>query len=661
MSGKRKVQAEDLYRLKSVVDPQVAPDGKKCLFVITEIDHENDTFSSNIYFTEIDQKSEPVQWTFGKHRNFSPRWSPDGQSIAFISGRSGKNQIFMINTSGGEAQQLTFHPNGASSPVWSPDGTRIAFQMALGQEDSLQGREDKKPKQEKLVPLEVERMKYKFEGKGLWDGRYNHIAVVDIASGKKVQLTNGEHDYQLLSWSPDGKYIAMAADLSDDPDFSFVQDILLYHLDTKEVINLTNRRGIFSSAVWSPDGERIAIIGHEKECEYATFSKIWMFDISEKKLTCLTAGLDINIGDYGLGDLQQDIVRPGILWCEDSRSFYFAATNRGSILVYRGTVEGQIESVLSGRQHVYGLSTGGKSERAVVALSKPAVPGELFVLDTGTGKLDQITHVNGAFMEQVELTDAEPIQLPSRDGWELNGWIMKPAAVHEGHKVPLIVEIHGGPHSMYSNTYYHEFQTHVAKGYALLFINPRGSLGYGQQFANAVRGDNGGKDYEDIMDAVDYALDRYDCIDPDRLGVTGGSYGGFMTSWIIGHTNRFKAAVAQRPITNWISQHGVSDEGYYLIETQLKGSLQNVDELWKRSPLAFADQIETPLLLLHGEQDLRCPIEQSEQLFIALRRQRKTVRFVRFPESDHSYWRSGKPSLRISHLTYITGWFDQYL
>ncbi|AJY76784.1 alpha/beta hydrolase family protein [Paenibacillus beijingensis] len=662
MLGKRKVQAEDLYKLKSIVDPQVAPDGKQCLFVVTEIYPDKDTYRSNIYWTTIGQMIEPLPWTFGDNRNFSPRWSPDGQSVCFISDRSGTNQLFIINSNGGEARQLTFHPNGAGNPVWSPDGTRIAFQIALGQGESLQEREDRKRKQMRSVPIEVDRMKYKLDGTGLWEGRYTHIAVLEIASGDIVQMTNGKHDYQLLGWSPNGQHLTIAADLSDDPDFSFIQDILLYHLETKTFTNLTRRRGIFSSAAWSPDGKKITIIGHEKEYEeYATFNKIWMYEVAEKKLACLTADWDITVGDSGFGDIQQGVVKPGILWCEDSRSFYFTATNRGSVLVYRGTVEGHIDPVLSGRQHVYGLSMGGKSDRAVVAVSKPAFPGELFVLDTGTGKLEQITRMNETFMEQVELADAEPIQFSSRDGWELNGWIMKPAACQEGQKVPLIVEIHGGPHLLFSDTYLHQFQTLASKGYAVLYMNPRGSIGYGQQFADAVRGDYGGKDYEDILDAVDYALDRYNFIDPARLGVTGDSYGGYMTNWAIGHTNRFKAAVAVGSISNWISEYGVSDLGYYLIETHMKASLQDVELLWEKSPLAYADRIETPLLILHGEHDLRCTIEQAEQMFIALKRQRKTVKLVRFPESDHYYPEHGRPSLRIKHLHYISGWFDQYL
>lgn len=662
MSGKRKVQADDLYKIKSVVDPQVAPDGKRCLFVVTEIDQEQDTYRSNIYYTNIDQQSEPIPWTFAGSSNFSPRWSPDGRSVCFISDRSGIHQLFVIHDSGGEARQLTFHPNGVGSPAWSPDGKRIAYQTALGQGESLRDREDRQRKQESSVPIEVDQMKYKFDGKGLWDGRYTHVAILDIASGDIVQFTNGEHNYQLLGWSPDGQHLTIAADLSHDPDFSFVQDIFLYHLETRAITNLTHRRGIFDSAAWSPDGKKIAIIGHENEYEeYAAFNKIWMYDISDKELICLTADWDVTVGDKALGDIQQGIVSPGILWCDDSCSFYFTATNHGSVLVYRGTIDGQIDTVLSGRQHVYGLSTGGKTDRAAVAISKPAFPGELFVLDTGTGKLEQLTHVNEAFMEQVEPVDAKPIQLQSRDGWELHGWIMKPALPQNGQKVPLIVEIHGGPHLLYSNTYVHQFQTLVSKGYVVLFMNPRGSVGYGQRFTDAVRGDYGGKDYEDIMDAVDYALDRYDFINSDRLGVTGDSYGGFMTNWIIGHTSRFKAAVTVGSVSNWISEYGVSDISYYLIEAGMKASLHDFDTLWEKSPLAYADRIETPLLILHGEQDLRCTIEQGEQMFIALKRQRKTVKFVRFPESDHYYPEHGRPSLRIKHLNYISGWFDQYL
>jgi dipeptidyl aminopeptidase/acylaminoacyl peptidase len=240
---------------------------------------------------------------------------------------------------------------------------------------------------------------------------------------------------------------------------------------------------------------------------------------------------------------------------------------------------------------------------------------------------------------------------------------MKPIGFEEGKKYPMVLEIHGGPHTMYSNSFFHEFQLLAAEGYVVLYTNPRGGHGYGQKFVDACRGDYGGKDYEDLMQGVDYALGSFNYIDKDRLVVTGGSYGGFMTNWIVGHTDRFKAAVTQRSISNWISFYGVSDIGYYFTEWQILGNAwDDVEKLWHHSPLKYVANIKTPLLILHSEKDYRCPIEQAEQLFIAIKRLGQTdTEFVRFPNSNHDLSRNGNPKLRIERLNRIVGWFNKYI
>ncbi|WP_394136693.1 prolyl oligopeptidase family serine peptidase [Cytobacillus oceanisediminis] len=661
MTQKRTIKPEDLYELKSVADPQLSSNGSDLAYVETRMLEEKNTYSSNLFYINTSEKNTPVQWTYGDHKNHSPRWSGDGNALAFVSDRSGKPQIYIMNITGGEARQLTQCTNGASNPVWSPDGKKLAFNVSLKPDEEADAADKQEKKNEKPVPLEIDKMKHKSDAQGFWSGRYSQVAVVDIETGKIEQLTSGEHDYQLQSWSPDGKSVAVTADLSEEKDFSFVSDVYLVNPDTKEIKKVTNGNGYFGSATWSPDGKYLGMFGHEREYENATHTKIWVYNLETENIQCLTAESDILAGDYAIGDFQQGVVTPGILWAEDSRSFYFLATDNGNTVVYYGSLDGELYPALLDQQHVYGLTTGGNINQAVVAISKPAYPGDLFLLDVPTGEVEQLTNVNEEFLGKVELADAEPIQFKSSDDWDLHGWIMKPVHLQDGDKVPLVVEIHGGPHAMYANSYFHEFQCLAAKGYAVLFINPRGSHGYGQQFVDAVRGNYGGKDYEDIMHAVDYALESYGFIDNDRLGVTGGSYGGFMTNWIIGHTNRFKAAVTQRSISNWISFYGVSDIGYYFTDWQIKSDLNDIDKLWKHSPLAYVNEMDTPLLILHSEKDYRCPIEQAEQLFIALKHRKKTAKFVRFPESNHELSRSGKPNLRISRLNYIAGWFDQYL
>lgn len=511
------------------------------------------------------------------------------------------------------------------------------------------------------VPLVIDRMKYKSDSEGFWGGRFQQAGIIDLASGKTVQLTPGETNWTAESWSPDGNWIAVSGNPEENQDLSFVSDILLIHTKTGEVRNITSGRGYFKEAAFSPDGKYLGFIGNEREFENATLSKVWICELETGHMTCVTQDMDLMAGDAAVGDFQQGAQIPGILWGADSQSFYFLVSDNGNTVIYFANLLGEIYPALLDEQHVYGMTLHPETQRMITAISRPELPGELFMLEVTTGNLEQLTHANAWFSKKVRLSAPESIAFTGSDGLPLHGWIMKPADINQGEKYPLILEIHGGPHMMYANTYFHEFQVLAAKGYAVLYINPRGSHGYGQEFVNKVRGDYGCGDYQDLMAAVDYVLESFEYIDKNRLGVTGGSYGGFMTNWIIGHTDRFNAAVTQRSISNWISFYGVSDIGYYFTEWQLQADLSDAETLWKHSPLAFTEKMNTPLLILHSEKDYRCPIEQAEQLFIALKRAGKATRFIRFPESNHELSRSGKPALRLHRLNYIADWFAEYL
>ncbi len=660
MGERRIVTEEDLYDLKSVSDPQFSPDGKRCVFVQTEILKEEDEYASNLYMLDLETEREARQWTFGKFRNHSPRWSPDGTQLTFVSNRSGKNQIYVMNASGGEASEVTSCLNGANNPVWAPDGKSIAFRTALKPQEPLVNQETDDSR-EMPGPLVVDRMKYKSDSDGFWDGRFKQVAIADLSTGEAELLTSGETDWSPEGWSPDGNWIAVSGNPEESQDLSFNQDIQLIHTKTRETRNITSGRGFFKSASFSPDGKFLGFLGNEREYENATLVKLWICELETGLLTCVTQEMDVMAGDAAVGDLQQGAQVPGILWGADSQSFYFLISDNGSTVIYFGNLQGEIYPALLDQQHVYGMSLHPETQRIIAAISRPELPGELFILKVTTGKLEQLTHVNEEFTNKVRLSAPESIVVSGSDGMLLHGWIMKPANYKQGEEYPMILEIHGGPHTMYANTYFHEFQVLAAKGYAVLYINPRGSHGYGQEFVNLVRGDYGGGDYKDLMEAVDYVVGNLDFIDKNRLGVTGGSYGGFMTNWIIGHTERFKAAVTQRSISNWISFYGVSDIGYYFTEWQIKAGLREAEVLWKHSPLAYVDNMNTPLLILHSEKDYRCPIEQAEQLFITLKRAGKTARLIRFPESNHELSRSGKPSYRIARLSYITDWFKDCL
>jgi dipeptidyl aminopeptidase/acylaminoacyl peptidase len=656
--SKRGIRAEDLYELISVADPQLSPDGKRVLFVQTKIDKDKHEYRSNLYM--LDLQGGIKRWTYGSSRDYSPRWSPDGQHIAFVSNRTGKPQIFVMPVDGGEAKQLTFCKNGANNPIWSPDGSKILFTVPLAPDDDLTEKEVKKDKT--LEPYVVDRIRYKSDALGFLDGKRQHLAIVHLETGEVEQLTEGDADYTPGSWSPDGTSITFSANLTDNADYNLLSDIYILTIDRKEIQKITNSDGYFLQPSWSPDGKYIAYIGNKREYKSATLSKIWLYDVNQQTHICLTDGWDVEVGDAAIGDFQYGKVDPGIIWTEDSKGFYFIMSDQGNTGVYYGSIQGELYPAILDDQHVYGLTVNRKTHQAIAAISHPTHPGDLFFVDMTNGEQRQLTNVNEEFLKEVELSKAEPISWKAPDGWELHGWIMKPIGFEEGNKYPLVLEIHGGPHAMYANTYFHEFQMLAASGFVVLFTNPRGSHGYGQEFVNAVRGDYGGKDYLDIMSAVDYVLETFDFIDENRMGVTGGSYGGFMTNWIVGHTNRFKAAVTQRSISNWLSFYGVSDIGYFFSEWEVEGDLiDNAEKLWNHSPLKYVKNINTPLLILHGERDFRCPIEQAEQLYVALKRQKKPTKFVRFPEANHELSRSGNPKLRVDRLNYIKDWFEEHL
>lgn len=666
MKSLRGITSEDLFQITWVNDPTPSPQGGQLVYVSRKTNEARDGYSSHLRLLNLEnQKERP--FTSGD-KDHAPAWSPDGSQLAFLREHEGKTQVWLIASDGGEAQQVSHLKHGVSSLLWSPDGLTLlvksSVDMSENDEDDT-GDIDKKQPQE----LVVDRIRMKSDSGGLWNGRRTHLFRVPIEGGEAIPVTTGHYDVGDYAWLPDGESIAWIAQLPEEGeqhnDYTLTNHVYRAKADGSDVQQLTPEGYSFGRLTYAPDGQSLALLASDHSYGNATLVKLYTLPISGGKPICLSKDWDVQINHSLVGDMRSHLTNTGPVFSRDGLSILCLATIEGSVRIARFARDGShAEYILPDEKEFYQFAEL-ESGQIVAGVADVLHPGDLFLYthpdEVGAVPI-QLTHSNPQLVEEIQLSTPETFWFDSSDGLRLQGWMLKPAGMVEGVKVPTILEIHGGPHMMYGFTFMHEFQILAAQGYAVVYINPRGGLGYGQQFVNACRGDYGGGDYRDLMEAMDYALSQYSFIDESRLGVTGGSYGGFMTNWIVGHTDRFKAAVTQRSISNWLSFYGVSDIGFFFTEDQIGGNAwDDTEKLWKHSPLAYVGNVNTPLLILHGEQDLRCPIEQAEQLYVALKRRRQTTQLVRFPGANHELSRGGHPHLRVRRLEHIAGWFNEHL
>lgn len=645
---KNKVKIGDIYKIKSVAAPAIIPGTDSVTYLVTAADEEKNDYKTNLYRY---QDGKNVQLTYQHERISNVRHSQDGERTLFLAKADEKQQVFILKAGGGEREQLTEETEGVNSAEFSRDGQTVYYHVSHGKDD-----EEKKEKDKRPEPVVIDRMKYKADSVGLLEEKYQCVKSIDLGTKEVETILSGEENFTLVETI--GKdTIVYTTDLSEEPDFNFSDKLYIRQGGNEPEEIKIGEGGVMKTEV-SPDDTKLLITCMGREFENATHGVIMLYDIASRTLENITGKLDKPVGDYMGTDTQQSGEMNPSQWVSDER-FMFVLSEKGSVNLYEGNIYGELKPLLSGRHHIFGMDV--HEDYAMLTISKHDSPGELYKLDFTTGRLEALTDLNGEYENSKELINPEDIQFKSKDGTEVHGWFMKPAGFEEGRKYPMITNIHGGPHAFYGNTFFHEMQVLASLGYGVLFVNPRGSHSYSQEFVDAVRGDYGGIDYEDIMAGVDYITNKYHWIDQETLGVTGGSYGGFMTNWIVGHTDRFKAAVTQRSICNWVSFRGVSDIGYYFTDWQIKAEFNDIETMWHHSPIKYVDDIDTPLLIIHSEQDFRCPIEQAEQLYIALKYQKKETQFIRFPESDHNLSRTGKPNLRVERLNHLAGWFEQYL
>jgi len=646
-----------IFSAQPVSDPQISPDGAKVLFVYTTTDMGENKYDSHLWLLPLAEK-KPTQFTHGKNNDTNPRWSPDGKTVLFLSNRASeeekagdekkrKTQIWVIPADGGEARRLTSVEEGAQRPVWSPDGKAVLFSSNVFKGEKVKDSDVKI----------VRRIRYKLNGRGFFEGKWAHLFSVPSAGGKVKHLTDGEFDADAAVWSPDGKRIAFVSNLEEDADLSYFKKIYVIPAKGGKPELLWKGKGPIGALGWSPDGEYLAFTGHViDDPSFVVYknTNVWVLPVKGGEPKNLTADFDRTVGADG--DLK---------WSPDSQYVYFKCDDLGSNHLYRVSLEGKAEKITDGKMKVGSFGFDDAGSKFAFTATDAMSPSELWIKDEEGMRC--LTEMNKGLLKDLRLIEPEEFWFTASDGAKVQGWIVKPRGFKKGVKYPTVVEIHGGPHSAYGFSLgpaEHEFQVLADHGFAVVYTNPRASTGYGESFAR-ISGHWGERDYQDIMEAVDYVVGAYPFVDGERLGVAGGSYGGFMTNWVVGHTDRFRAAVTMRSISNWYSFHGSSDIGWMSLPTMEMGwgkdPWDNLQVIMEKSPITYVKNVKTPLLILQSEEDYRCPMEQAEQLFAALKKLKRTVELVRTPGESHELSRSGKPKHRVERLQHIVRWFDTYL
>ena len=649
-----KMEIKDLMRLRMISDPQISPDGRKIAFVHTGIDYDSNDYVSDVWLTDL-ESMKSIQLTSGRGKDTYPRWSPDGSKLLFISSPpkrkddEKKGQLFVIDVSGGEAKQLTDIKEGVKSPRWCPDGRRILFISPV---------EEQKSKTDVKV---IKRVQYRYNAKGYFDGKRNHLFTILVAGSKPKQVTRGEYDVDAAEWLDKGRTIAFISNLNQDADLT--GDKFIYSVqEENEPHQLTDGHRIITNINMSPNGDEIAYVGHDYRKGLATKKDVWVFPTSGGPSQNLTHAFDQDTGNNLSCDTRMVTPDPNPQWSADAERLYFSSVYGGVAGLYRVSRNGSaVEKVLGDIDH--GIEAWSVSEDETIAYTvlKTTAPMELWVEKDGKEK--QITDLNARWIRSVHVCGQERFTFRSSAGHAVEGWLMRPPDFRKGKKYPMLLEIHGGPRMTYGYGLMHEFQVLASQGWVVVYTNPYGSGGYGEDFQTGLPGHYGEQDYADLMEATDHVLERYDFIDPKRLGVLGGSYGGYMTNWIVTHTDRFKAAVTMRSISNWVSMFGCSDIGWTFGKWEMGGNSPWSDEAayMVKSPICYVNNAKTPTLIIHSEEDYRCPIEQAEQFFTALMCQGVPTELIRFPGENHDLSREGKPKHREERLNHIIRWFKQYL
>ena len=645
VSANRGVVPEDYFAFQFVSAATLSPDGQQVAYVRAVVNPQRNRRETSIWLVATDGRSAPRRLTAEGFNSNSPRWNPAGSSLAFLSSRNSeieaarRPQIWALPMNGGEAQVVSQLKNGVDAFQWSPDGRRFVAVGRTGPSDEIT------PGSQKSDVRHYKHISYKFNDTGWYDDKRSHLWVIDCATGKETQITSGDDwNDRDPQWSPDGTRIAFVSDRTgEEYDGGFNKDIWVVPAQGGLLTKISDHAFEDEQPRWSPDGKQILFTGKTARRQ---FPRLYLANAR---------------GGFASRLLVEnlDLIPTGLNWSSDG-AIRFEAGVKGQTQIFRtDPATRQFAPVISGERDVHGFDFNSKTGAMTYLANKFRNMDDLYVSD-GAGER-QLTHLNDKLWQQLELAQVERVPYKSTDGWTIEGFLVKPLGWQPGKKYPMILSIHGGPAGQYDVGWSQEFQVYSAKGWAVFFCNPRGSTGYGEKFERGIKNNWGGMDYQDIMAGVDTVLKQNPWIAADRLGVTGGSYGGFMTNWILGHTTRFKAAVTLRSISNFISDDGTRDGAYGHEEDFSEFLFDDFDQYWNASPLKYAKNVKTPTLILHSDNDYRVPLEQGEQWFRALKHYGVNAEFVIFPRENHNLTRTGEPKHLVESLKWQVYWFERFL
>ena len=697
----RALKSEDLLRMRWVRDPAMSPDGQQIAYVLKEV-ADDESYNYRLMLVNAGERAargtgRELLPTFSGAIK-APQWSPDGRRLAFLSNHSGRNQVWMYDFETGQLGRLTDAALGVNEFIVSPDGSRIAFVGPVKDESGTYGEHVEGSYRV------IKRLLYKTDGVGYWKCTWSHVWIVDCPDVlcdhpfeklEAVQLTNGPHNHGSLTFSPDGKSLAFISSRDEDPDTSPFRDLFVLQLELTDGrpapgrLEAVTSEMVAASPSYSPDGQFIAFIGHDNSDDRATNTGVWVTDGT--RLVNLTADVDRPAGDLVSDDMNAEVRSPRPFWNEDGDMIITLMTDSGCTYPVSIRFPGEeafdigcaksnlpdnspeqpwddttfcVTPLLDGDRRVFAVDYPGAGSIAF-AESTPHNPGELvsgcLTEDGAVENRSVLTALNEDLLSELDLAEIESINFTGSEGRTIGGWLLLPPRGEGPH--PLVLHIHGGPHAAYSPAFNFELQHLASEGYAVLYTNPHGSHSYGRAINTGTRLDWGGKDYADLMKAVDVISERED-IDSDRVGVAGGSYGGWMTNFIVTQTGRFRAAVAQRPSSNRMSTFTSSAVGFRHARWEAPGApweREHQEYFTRVSPALNADKVTTPLLLVHAEYDHLCPLTQAEEMFTALKFLGKPVELLTFLGESHHMGRVGKPGNRAIRVDKTAEWFHRFV